>query len=95
MYCIWQGGIGVEGNKSWESWWDEEQEHLKHTGIFGRFIECLLAFRFFLFQYGIVYHLHIVEVSKNRSISVCSSHIPLPIVIFPLTWILMLFVDHH
>jgi callose synthase len=65
-----RGGIGVEGNKSWESWWDEEQEHLKYTGIRGRIIECLLSLRFFLFQYGIVYHLHIAEVSKNLTISV-------------------------
>jgi callose synthase len=65
-----RGGIGVEGNKSWESWWDEEQEHLKYTGLRGRIIECLLSLRFFLFQYGIVYHLHIAEVSKNLSISV-------------------------
>ncbi len=68
-----RGGIGVEGNKSWESWWDEEQEHLKYTGIRGRIIECLLSLRFFLFQYGIVYHLHIAEVSKNLTISVCSN----------------------
>jgi callose synthase len=28
-----RGGIGISPNKSWESWWDEEQEHIKHTTI--------------------------------------------------------------
>lgn len=60
----------MEGNKSWESWWDEEQEHLKYTGLLGRFIEAILSIRFFLYQYGIVYHLNIVEASHNRSITV-------------------------
>ncbi|KAL8152111.1 hypothetical protein V2J09_021919 [Rumex salicifolius] len=61
-----RGGIGVPANKSWESWWDEEQEHLKHTGIVGRFLEILLSLRFFLYQYGVVYHLHVAN--HNTSI---------------------------
>ncbi|CAB4278534.1 unnamed protein product [Prunus armeniaca] len=28
---------GVPATKSWESWWDEEQEHLQYTGFLGRF----------------------------------------------------------
>ncbi|KAI8540658.1 hypothetical protein RHMOL_Rhmol08G0003600 [Rhododendron molle] len=55
------GGIGVPATKSWESWWDEEQEHLKYTGIFGRVLEIILSFRFLLFQYGIVYHLNMAN----------------------------------
>ncbi|KAE9466125.1 hypothetical protein C3L33_01971, partial [Rhododendron williamsianum] len=62
------GGIGVPATKSWESWWDEEQEHLKYTGIFGRVLEIILSFRFLLFQYGIVYHLNMA----NGDTSVCS-----------------------
>ncbi|RZR96408.1 hypothetical protein BHM03_00025424 [Ensete ventricosum] len=59
------GGIGVPANKSWESWWDEEQEHLQSTGFLGRFWEIVLSLRFFLFQYGIVYHLNVVNGNKS------------------------------
>ncbi|KAJ6737354.1 GLUCAN SYNTHASE-LIKE PROTEIN [Salix viminalis] len=65
-----QGGIGVPANKSWESWWDEEQEHLKHTGFLGRFWEIFLSLRFFIYQYGIVYQLKAVKEStpgRSRS----------------------------
>nr|POE79305.1 callose synthase 7 [Quercus suber] len=60
-----RGGIGVPPSKSWESWWKEEHEHLKYTSIRGRVIEIILAFRFFVYQYGIVYHLHIAHYSKS------------------------------
>ncbi|KAK6922818.1 1,3-beta-glucan synthase subunit FKS1-like, domain-1 [Dillenia turbinata] len=63
-----RGGIGVPANKSWESWWEEEQEHLQYTGFLGRFWEIVLSFRFFIFQYGIVYHLHVAN--GNTSIMV-------------------------
>ncbi|KAA8531070.1 hypothetical protein F0562_005779 [Nyssa sinensis] len=56
-----RGGIGVPANKSWESWWDEEQEHLQYTGFLGRFCEIVLSVRFFIYQYGIVYHLHVAN----------------------------------
>ncbi|KAF8404369.1 hypothetical protein HHK36_009252 [Tetracentron sinense] len=59
------GGIGVPANKSWESWWEEEQEHLQFTGFLGRFWEIILALRFFIFQYGIVYHLHVANGNKG------------------------------
>ncbi|KAI3944709.1 hypothetical protein MKW98_021167 [Papaver atlanticum] len=62
------GDIGVPASKSWESWWDEEQDHLHFTGFSGKFWEVVLSLRFFLFQYGIVYHLHVT--SGNRSITV-------------------------
>ncbi|KAK4781006.1 hypothetical protein SAY87_017112 [Trapa incisa] len=61
-----RGGIGVPASKSWESWWDEEQEHLQYTGVLGRFWEIVLSLRFFIYQYGIVYHLHVAQ--KNQSI---------------------------
>ncbi|GMN30383.1 hypothetical protein TIFTF001_002769 [Ficus carica] len=60
-----RGGIGVPANKSWESWWDEEQEHLQHTGFLGRFWEIVLSLRFFLYQYGIVYHLNVARNEKS------------------------------
>lgn len=59
------GGIGVPPEKSWESWWEEEQEHLHDSGIRGNIAEILLSLRFFIYQYGLVYHLKITE--KTRS----------------------------
>ncbi|CAK9146928.1 unnamed protein product [Ilex paraguariensis] len=55
------GGIGVPAAKSWESWWEEEQEHLQSTGLFGRLCEIVLSLRFFIYQYGIVYQLHVAN----------------------------------
>ncbi|XP_052114381.1 callose synthase 5 [Arachis duranensis] len=59
------GGIGVPATKSWESWWNEEQEHLQFTGLLGRTSEVILALRFFVYQYGIVYHLNIARGDKS------------------------------
>ncbi|KAJ0966771.1 hypothetical protein J5N97_023688 [Dioscorea zingiberensis] len=56
-----RGGIGVLPEKSWESWWEKEQEHLKYSGIRGIIAEIVLALRFFIYQYGLVYHLNIVQ----------------------------------
>lgn len=64
-----RGGIGVPPEKSWESWWEEEQEHLRHSGIRGIVAEILLSLRFFIYQYGLVYHLKITV--KNQSFLVC------------------------
>ncbi|KAG5148477.1 hypothetical protein JHK82_015358 [Glycine max] len=50
---------------SWESWWNEEQEHLQHTGFLGRICEIILDMRFFVYQYGIVYHLNVVRGDKS------------------------------
>uniref|UniRef100_A0A5B7C4U4 1,3-beta-glucan synthase n=1 Tax=Davidia involucrata TaxID=16924 RepID=A0A5B7C4U4_DAVIN len=60
-----RGGIGISPDKSWESWWDGEQEHLKCINIRGRVLEIILAFRFFIYQYGIVYHLDIAHGSRS------------------------------
>ncbi|XP_059663341.1 putative callose synthase 6 [Cornus florida] len=60
-----RGGIGISPDKSWESWWDGEQEHLKNTNIRGRVLEIILACRFFIYQYGIVYHLDIAQNSRS------------------------------
>lgn len=65
-----RGGIGVPANKSWESWWDEEQEHLQFTGMLGRFWEIVLSLRFLIFQYGIVYHLNVSRGDKSIMVSI-------------------------
>ncbi|KAL3754837.1 hypothetical protein ACJRO7_002003 [Eucalyptus globulus] len=72
-----RGGIGIQPDKSWESWWEEEQEHLKHTNIRGTILEIILAFCFFIYQYGIVYHLQIVRHSKT-------------ILIYGISWVVLL-----
>ncbi|XP_022741019.1 callose synthase 7-like isoform X4 [Durio zibethinus] len=71
-----RGGIGIHPDKCWESWWDEEQEHLKFTNIRGRLLEIILAFRFFIYQYGIVYHLDIAHHVKS-------------ILVYGLSWLVM------
>lgn len=66
-----RGGIGVPPEQSWESWWEKEQEHLHYSGKRGVIAEILLALRFFIYQYGLVYHLNITK--QNQSVLVCSS----------------------
>ncbi|CAD5311825.1 unnamed protein product [Arabidopsis thaliana] len=61
-----RGGIGVPPEKSWESWWEKELEHLRHSGVRGITLEIFLALRFFIFQYGLVYHLSTFK-GKNQS----------------------------
>lgn len=70
-----RGGIGVPATKSWESWWDEEQEHLQHTGLLGRLCEIMLSLRFLLYQYGIVYHLHVTRHETSILVSQHASEI--------------------
>ncbi|KAK1611629.1 hypothetical protein QYE76_035302 [Lolium multiflorum] len=60
-----RGGIGVAPEKSWESWWDREQGPLRHSGKCGTILEILLALRFFIYQYGLVYHLNITKQYKQ------------------------------
>ncbi|KVI00628.1 1,3-beta-glucan synthase subunit FKS1-like, domain-1 [Cynara cardunculus var. scolymus] len=55
------GGIGVSVDKSWESWWEKEQEHLISSGVRGNVMEILLALRFFIYQFGLVYHLSLTD----------------------------------
>ncbi|CAH1441555.1 unnamed protein product [Lactuca virosa] len=42
-WLMYKGGVGVKGDNSWESWWDEEQAHI-HT-IKGRVLETILCLR--------------------------------------------------
>ncbi|KAK7256070.1 hypothetical protein RIF29_29503 [Crotalaria pallida] len=74
-----RGGIGIAADKSWESWWDEENEHLKYSNIRGKLLEIILAFRFFVYQYGIVYHLDIAHRSQS-------------LMVFGLSWAVLVIV---
>ncbi|KAI3456263.1 hypothetical protein Pfo_012926 [Paulownia fortunei] len=65
---LWYRGILVKADQSWETWWYEEQDHLRTTGLWGKLLEIILDLRFFFFQYGIVYHLNIA--GGNTSIAV-------------------------
>ncbi|KAL2476561.1 putative callose synthase 8 [Abeliophyllum distichum] len=67
-----QGGIGIQQDKSWQSWWNDEQSHLLHSGLTSRLMELLLSLRFFLYQYGLVYHLDISGQNKNFIVYVLS-----------------------
>ncbi|XP_042477426.1 callose synthase 7-like [Macadamia integrifolia] len=71
-----RGGIGIPQDRSWESWWESEVEHLKHTDIRGRVLEIILACRFFIYQYGIVYHLNIAQHTHS-------------ILVYGLSWLVM------
>nr|GEV28054.1 callose synthase 3 [Tanacetum cinerariifolium] len=59
-----QGGIGVSPYDSWESWWEDEQEHLRNSGKSGVLVEILLASRFFIYHYVLVYHLSTTKHQK-------------------------------
>ncbi|XP_031113012.1 callose synthase 9 isoform X2 [Ipomoea triloba] len=65
-WLFYRGGIGVKGEESWEAWWDEELAHIRTLG--GRLVETILSLRFFIFQYGIVYKLHLQ--GDNTSLTV-------------------------
>uniref|UniRef100_A0A7N0T6F9 1,3-beta-glucan synthase n=1 Tax=Kalanchoe fedtschenkoi TaxID=63787 RepID=A0A7N0T6F9_KALFE len=60
-----RGGIGVPAEKSWESWWEKEQDHLRHSGKVATIAEILLALRFFIYQYGLVYHMSITKHTRS------------------------------
>ncbi|CAK9183259.1 unnamed protein product [Ilex paraguariensis] len=67
-----QGGIGIQQDKSWQSWWNDEQAHLRHSGLSSRLIEIIISLRFFIYQYGLVYHLDISGQNKNFIVYVLS-----------------------
>lgn len=60
-----RGGIGVAPDKSWESWWENQREHLSHSGIRGIIFEILLSIRFFIYQFGLLYHLSFTKNTKD------------------------------
>ncbi|KAE9618585.1 putative 1,3-beta-glucan synthase [Lupinus albus] len=56
-WLLYRGGIGVKGEDSWEAWWEEELAHIRTFS--SRIAETILSLRFFIFQYGVVYKLHV------------------------------------
>lgn len=74
-----QGGIGIQQDKSWQSWWYDEQEHLRYTGWGSRVIEIILSLRFFIYQYGLVYHLDIAGSNKT-------------VVVYVLSWVVIVVI---
>ncbi|RDX85045.1 Callose synthase 7, partial [Mucuna pruriens] len=73
------GGIGISSDKSWESWLDEENEHLRYSNTRGKILEIILAFRFFMYQYGIVYHMDITHHRKD-------------LLVFGLSWVVLIII---
>ena len=65
-----EGGIGVAPEKSWESWWEGEHEYLNYMRLRGKSLVVFLALRFFVYQYGIVYHLDIAHRSKGLMVRI-------------------------
>ncbi|XP_021762040.1 callose synthase 10-like [Chenopodium quinoa] len=65
-WLLYKGGVGIKGEHSWESWWDEEQVHI-HTWR-GCILETILSLRFFMFQYGIVYKLHVMKSNTSLAL---------------------------
>ncbi|VAI63959.1 unnamed protein product [Triticum turgidum subsp. durum] len=74
-----RGGIGVSPDKSWESWWEKEHEPLKYSGKRGTVLEIVLAVRFFIYQYGLVYHLNITKHTKS-------------VLVYCLSWVVIFFI---
>ncbi|KAJ6792389.1 callose synthase 12-like [Iris pallida] len=73
MNWIWfRGGVFAKADQSWETWWYEEHDHLRTTGIWGKLLELILNLRYFVFQYGIVYRLHITSGSTSFIVYVLS-----------------------
>ncbi|VFQ62052.1 unnamed protein product [Cuscuta campestris] len=71
-----QGGIGIQQDKSWQSWWYNEQSH---SGLLSRLIEIFLSLRFFIYQYGLVYHLDISGKNKD-------------LIVYLLSWVVFLLI---
>ncbi|KAJ8465898.1 hypothetical protein OPV22_028450 [Ensete ventricosum] len=65
-WLLYKGGVGIKGENSWESWWDEEQSHIQT--LRGKILETILSLRFFIFQYGIVYKLHLTGADTSLAI---------------------------
>uniref|UniRef100_A0A1J3EUH6 1,3-beta-glucan synthase n=1 Tax=Noccaea caerulescens TaxID=107243 RepID=A0A1J3EUH6_NOCCA len=65
-WLMYKGGVGVKGELSWESWWEEEQMHIQT--LRGRILETILSLRFLMFQYGIVYKLNLTGKTTSLAI---------------------------
>ncbi|CAM8978938.1 unnamed protein product [Rhodiola kirilowii] len=64
--------IWFRAEQSWEKWWQEEQDHLRTTGLWGKLLEIILDLRFFFFQYAIVYKLNIADGSTSIAVYLLS-----------------------
>ncbi|CAI0456856.1 unnamed protein product [Linum tenue] len=70
---IWyKGGVFTKAEHSWETWWYEEQDHLRTTGLWGKLLEIILDLRYFMFQYGVVYQLNITGGKTSISVYLLS-----------------------
>ncbi|CAL0300447.1 unnamed protein product [Lupinus luteus] len=65
-WLLYRGGIGVKGGDSWEAWWEEELAHIRTFG--SRIAETILSLRFFIFQYGVVYHLKVKGTDTSLTV---------------------------
>ncbi|WJX21764.1 Callose synthase 9 [Trifolium repens] len=65
-WLLYSGGIGVEGEESWEAWWEEELAHIR--SLSSRIAETILSLRFFIFQYGIVYKLNLKRTDTSLTV---------------------------
>ncbi|WOK95662.1 hypothetical protein Cni_G04369 [Canna indica] len=73
MNWIWYPSrISATSDQSWEKWWNEETDHLRTTGLWGKLLEVLLDLRYFFFQYGIVYQLKISDGSRSVAVYLLS-----------------------
>ncbi|CAL9780103.1 unnamed protein product [Musa acuminata subsp. burmannicoides] len=73
MTWIWYPSyISATSDLSWEKWWNEENDHLRTTGLWGKLLEIILDLRYFLFQYGIVYQLKIADGSHSVAVYLLS-----------------------
>ncbi|CAM8958852.1 unnamed protein product [Rhodiola kirilowii] len=73
MNWIWfRGSVFAKAEQSWEKWWQEEQDHLRTTGLWGKLLEIILDLRFFFFQYAIVYQLKIAGGSTSIAVYLLS-----------------------
>ncbi|KAH7285723.1 hypothetical protein KP509_33G042600 [Ceratopteris richardii] len=63
---LWRrGGASSTAEESWEVWWNEQQEYIHHTSIWGKMAEVVVSIRFFLIHYGTVYRLKIAAHNKS------------------------------
>ncbi|KAI3887787.1 hypothetical protein MKX03_018634 [Papaver bracteatum] len=73
MTWIWcRGGVFTKAEQTWETWWNEEQDHLRMTGLWGKLLEIILDLRYFFFQFGVVYQLGIANGSTHIAVYLLS-----------------------
>ncbi|KAF3780459.1 Callose synthase 12 [Nymphaea thermarum] len=59
----------IKEDQSWESWWQEEQVHLKIYICQMLYLAIVLALCFFICQCGIAWHLNMAHFNKNILVS--------------------------